>query len=79
MVGELDTVLLEDSEDFLGISVVFLQELFLLKSGVVASVGDWAGIVVAVERCVLHGFVKYLLINFIIFVPVNLDLYHQFE
>lgn len=54
-IGELDSVLVENVEDVLSVGVAFLQDLLFLDSGVVASVSDWAGVVVAVERSVMHG------------------------
>lgn len=54
-IGELDSVLVENVEDVLSVGVTFLQDLLFLDSGVVASVSDWAGVVVAVEGSVMHG------------------------
>jgi hypothetical protein len=54
-IGELDSVLVENVEDVLSVGVAFLQDLLFLDSGVVASVSDWAGVVVAVEGSVMHG------------------------
>ena len=54
-IGELDSVLVENVEDVLSVGVAFLEDLLLLDSGVVASVSDWAGVVVAVEGSVVHG------------------------
>ena len=53
-IGELDSVLVENVDDLLGVSVVFLEDLLFLETGVVASVGNRAGVVVAIEGSVVH-------------------------
>ena len=53
-IGKLDSVFVENVDDVLGVGIVFLEDLLFLKTGVVASVSDWAGVVVAVEGSVVH-------------------------
>ncbi len=54
-IGELDSVLVENVEDVLSVGVAFLQDLLFLDSGIVASVSDWAWVVVAIKGSVMHG------------------------
>ncbi len=64
-VSELDSILLENLQNLLSVSVVLFQEFLFLESWVVAFVGDRPWVVVTVEGSVLHDSRSIFLINFI--------------
>lgn len=65
-IGEFNTILLQNANNFLSINIVFLQDLLFLKSWIVALVRDWSWVVVTVKWSVIHGIGNIFLIKFII-------------
>ena len=65
-IGEFNTILLQNTNNFLSISIVFLQDFLLLESWIVALIRNWSWVVIAVKWSVIHEVGNIFLINFII-------------
>ncbi len=65
-IDEFNTVLLQNTNNFLCINIVFLQDFLFLKSWIIALVRNWSWVVVTVKWSVIHEIGNIFLIKFII-------------